>query len=58
MVQVEKHGQKIAQAEVERAEAKKVSARKAAKEAEESEQSAEAGAEDGANLRVKPDKGV
>ena len=76
----EKHGQKIAQAEAERAEAKKISARKAAKEAEESEQSAEPvaagasetgqlkqderkgrkepGAEDGANLGVKPDKGV
>lgn len=45
VTRAEKHGQKIAQAEMEKTEAKKVTAREAAKEAEESEQSA-------------PDKGV
>jgi hypothetical protein len=37
-MRAEKHGQRISQAETERIEAKKVSAREAAKEAEQSEQ--------------------
>ena len=41
VTRAEKHGQKIAQAETEKTEAKKVTAREAAKKAKESEQSAE-----------------
>ena len=46
VMQAEKHGQRISQAETEKTETKKVSAQEAAKEAEGSEQSAEAVASD------------